>query len=424
MADAYSVDLSTGILSYNDANPPFTMTSKLFNDDLNLLCNGYGHYYIDSGMAKVDDDPFAQADRELTARGSITSLGGDRTVLSSTDIIRVQTYIDIGKVVPIGATPSASMQLILSNVNRQWDSFHLDGSEVEIELGAKNESDAYEYFSLGIFVVEKVDNQYGNPVITIQASDYMSNKMMTEWVDPGIYPRTYADIITDACNQAGVLLYSATFYGYLSTISAQPTFPDQTITCKDIIGWIACLSAQNAIIDADGKLRISSVFSSFGGYKTISNARYKKPTLDNFPICTAYIVKLYAPDAPSGTAPYEYAYSLGGYDSRAYELKITDNPFVLYADGALNDTIAAIIGENLGAWIISRGSGRVSWFGAPNYDVCDTIIIQKQNGDEVYIGILQQRIDYSAESGLSFESGCDMTGLTLSNSILTEWGWV
>lgn len=424
MADAYSVDLTTGILSYDDANPPFTMTSKLFNNDLNLLCNGYGHYYIDSGMAKVDDDPFAQADRELTVRGSITLLSGDHIVLTSADIVRVSTNIDIGKVVPIGATPSASMSLVLGNTNKQWDNYHLDGSTIEIETGAKNESDAYEYFSLGLFVVEKVDNQYSSSVITIHGSDYMSNKMITEWADPGIYPTTCGEIVQDACNQAGVVLHNAAFGGYADEISAQPTFPGHTITCRDIVGWISCRISSNAFINRDGELEIKMLYGAPQNYKIITPSRYKSLTIDNFPICSAYIVKLYAPDAPAGTAPYEYAYSLGGYDSRAYELEITDNPFILYADGAFNDAIAVAQGVNLGYWIITRGSGRVSWCGNPDVEICDTISVQKPNGSEVYFGILQQRIEYSVESGLSFESGCDLTGLTLSNSILTEWGWV
>lgn len=425
MADAYSVDLTTGILSYDDANPPFTMTSKLFNDDLNLLCNGYGHYYIDGGMAKVDADPFSQADRELTVRGSITSLTGDHTVLDSTDIIRVQTYIDIGKALPIGATPSASMQLILSNVNRQWDGFNLDGSEVEIELGAKNESDAYEYFSLGIFVIERVDNQEGNPVITIRASDYMSNKMMTEWVDPGIYPRTYGEIVQDACNQAGVTISSATlddilftlFTYYDEPISTQPTFPDRIITCRDIVGWIAELSCSNAFINRDGELQIR-LMTYNDDDNSLRTSLYYTINSDNYPISNQFLFNAYPYGAPSGTNPIVAAGATGVYDPRDYTSEVSGNPFFMYSDGTTINGEIALRMAKICTWMLFRASGRVSWHGNAENEICDTLTVKKLDRSDFKIGTLQQRIDFSAETGLVFETGCDLAGTTIVKSTL------
>lgn len=413
MADAYSVDLTTGILSYDDANPPFSMTSKLFNNDLNLLCNGYGHYYIDDGMAKVDDDPFSQADRELTVRGSITSLAGDHTDLDSTDIIGVQTYIDIGKVFPIGATPSASMQLILSNVNRQWDGFNLDGSEVEIELGAKNESDAYEYFSLGIFVIERVDSQEGNPVIIIQASDYMSNKMMKEWADPRIYPRTYGEIVQDACNQAGVTISSAAFTYNDETISTQPTFPDRIITCRDIVGWIAELSCSNAFINRDGELQIR-LMTYTDDDNSLRTSLYYKTNTDSFPISNQFLLNAYPYGAPSGTLPLAVVGVSGVYDPRAYTSEVSGNPFLMYSDGTTFNYEIALRMSDACFWMLFRASGRVSWHGNAENEICDTLTVKKLNGSDFKIGTLQQRIGFSAETGLVFETGCDLAGTTLA----------
>ena len=427
MADAYSVDLTTGILSYDDANPPFTMTSKLFNNDLNLLCNGYGHYYIDSGMAKVDDNGFSRSDRELSIRGNIRFLSGNYIVLGADDIIQLSYYMDIGQALPVGATPSASLNITLNNIDGRFNdgswnmsSDRFDGAEIRIYIMAKTDTPAYDEFLLGLFNIESVENQEHTAVVKIKATDHMATRMMRPYVDNLTYPATYGDILQRACSIAWIQNNTPTFTYYDEVVSTAPTFPDGT-TCRDVIGWILTLACANGFINRSAHF-VARTMNSADADASVPYSMYYQLNKSNFPICSNYTVAIYPPDAPAGTAPRTYTNGIGGADGRAYLLEIRDNPFIFHSETAINDALAQRISE-IGLWMVTRGSGRFSWHGDETVEICDTVEIEKSNGLKVNIGVLQQRIEFGPETGLVFESGCDLAGTTLVQSTLGQYGW-
>jgi len=423
----YDVDVTTGILTFDDTDAPYPITSKLVNDGLELIINGYGHYYIKDGVAYVDGNPFVQTDRKLTVIGSIYLVSGDTFLLATEDIVRFSVYTDIGQALPIGATPTASLVLSLNNLAGKWNidgpvlnGRNLDGATVSLKLGAMNESDTYEFFSLGLFIIESVDNQEQNPVITIKGSDYMGNKMMTQYVDEMTYPTTYGEIIADACLQAGVTLETTTYVFYGEPISTAPALPEGA-TCRDVVGWIACLIRANAFISRDGGVIVRPMLS-VASEKTIDASRYIQLNVNNFPLCTNFTMSIYPVGAPADTSPRTFSYGIGGPDGRVYQLEVRNNPYIFHADGdAVNDGIAQLTGF-IGYWMVTRGSGRVAWHGDEGLLICDTVDVEKTNGHIIRLGVLQQRIEYGPETGLIFESGCDLSGITLIQSNL-KYGW-
>lgn len=475
MADAFSVDLNTGRLMFDDNAPPFFVQPELINAATRLLVDGYGAYSLLSGNVWVEGSGFAQPSRELSASGAITLIDGTVITLTGDDIVSYQTNFDVGSNAPIGATPSATIALQLANDDRRWDYGGseigiktLDGAIVTLQMSsycAVSDADfivtpniidgellmtgdgeeslfavtdgeliytgdnaytvedgdltvtddlylwGYQYMDAGVYVIDKIDNQQHLPYITLSGSDYMGNYMMTEYVDDNTYPATYQTIIEDVCDQAGVTLKSGNIPFYNSTITVKPVMPTGKIT--------TCRDVAGWVAALAGA---NAVINTDGELEVraiddvgerISPARYIKLTTNNDFASMNYTVRLYEYSAPVDTPPLEKTYSLNGA-APYYIIDIRDNPYLFYGN-ANNQTILDNRLNLVALWIFARHSARIEWAGSDTISPLDTVTVELLNGNEILVGATQHMTRF--DMGLSMETGCDLPSVTMANSL-------
>lgn len=540
---AFTVDLDTGELLFDDNVPPYFTQPELINSNLDLLIDGYGVYSLLTGNVFVEGSGFSQPSRILSAVGTLTLIDGTVIVLTGDDIVSCQTSFDVGQEVPIGATPSTTIKLVLANDDRRWDyggaeigTKTLDGAIIYIEMSAYSaisdddfivtpsfsdwelsltgdgEEDlfsivdgelvytgdnnyliedgslvtidelylwGYQYLPLGYFVVDAIDNQQHLPVVTLMGCDYMGNYMMHPYIDSNTYPATYQAIVEDACDQAGVTLMPADtvivaadeleFMTYdimllvawidkeiglvwehttthalkrlirldpnddgitfiwksivvgeirtgaipfgSSTIAVAPVMPTgKIVTCRDIVGWIAMLAGANAIINLDGELEVRALDDNG---ELISPSRYITLTYNSDFASTNYTIRLYEYGAPPSTAPLEKSYSLNG-DVPYYIIDIRDNPYLFY-ESASNQSILDDRINLVALWIMDRHSARIEWAGSDTIKPLDTMLVEMLNGVEIKIAATQHYVKF--DTGLIMESGCDLSTVTMANSL-------
>ena len=91
----FSVDLTTGVLSYDDTTYP--LTAKMVNET-ELMVNGYGSFDGFNGFVTIEDDLMQQQDRKLHIAAdiwlAIEQIGLPR--LHDADIVSFNSSRDIG----------------------------------------------------------------------------------------------------------------------------------------------------------------------------------------------------------------------------------------------------------------------------------------------------------------------------------------
>ncbi len=471
---AFTVDLDTGLLSFDDTIPPYFVQPELINTRLDLLVDGYGVYSLVNGNVLIEGSGFAQPSRILSASGTMTLTDGTIITLDPEDIVAYQTNFDAGQV-PIGTTAAATFSLTLANDDRRWDyggeelgTKSLDGAIISLQMSAYRaiENDdfivtpdiidgeltltgdgeeslfsivdgelvytgdntyiitdgiltvtddlyvwGWQDMPLGVFVVDKIDNQQHIPALTLSGSDYMGNRMMTAYVDNNTYPATYQTIVADACTQAGVTLKAGAIPSGASSIAIKPILPTgKATTCRDIVGWISALAGANALINTDGLLEVRAIDDTG---ERVDPARYVKLTTNNNFASMNYEIRLYEYAAPMDTPPLTKTYALNG-DAPYYIVDIRDNPYLYYGN-ANNQTILDNKINLVALWVMARHSALMEWTGSETISPLDTMTVELLNGAEIKVGVTQHLVRF--DTGLGMESGCDLPTVTLSNAM-------
>lgn len=149
----------------------------------------------------------------------------------------------------IGAAVIGKASFTLNNSNGKFDAYDFTDAVITIWIGIPLSS-SVEWIKKGVFTVEQPDT-YG-PTIALSAYDNLSKfeKPYSEVTTP--YPATLQVIVSDICLHCGVQLKNARFDNYTLSIPSRPD--TDTISCLDIISYVAQISGSFAVCDTDGRL--------------------------------------------------------------------------------------------------------------------------------------------------------------------------
>ena len=403
----------------------------------------------------------AEPSRQLTARGLITYTVGTQA-LTSAEISKIQITENAGEHLPLGGVSASTLTLSLDNRQGEWNpggsilgSHSLDGATVKLEVGVYHNL-AYQYSNLGIFVLEDVIGQEQETLITLKGADKLANAAGVEWADGLTYPKTVIQILTEACSQAGITLKSTVFTNSTQSIATKPIW-DENTTCRDVIGYVACLGAGFARIDRNGELEIiglvrnaagdiddllNSYFTYTDGILTFNSddtvltlaadgndltanpdglvtgvgndlvvtafwdgnryyvypSRYKTLTRHGAIFGPFNALSVYEYGAPNGTGATRIAVVVDIVDNELNSVAVQGNPLLSYE---LCDTLMANMLTALSG--LTFHGALIAWQGDPTITCGDFADVYSLNDEAIPLLVLNQTI--TLDSGFSMSSG-------------------
>lgn len=217
----------------------------------------------------------------------------------------IDRYSCNGEKLEIGTAISAEMTLKLNNADGRFDAVAFEGSELFVEVGVADWSQAnptVTYVPCGFFTPDQQPRKL--TTISISALDRMTRfdavlVDKTPWTEENgniivdesgnvicfesafTFPCTIANLVSQVCDMCYVpctqTLSSLPNYNYQVT-----EFPkvQQKVTLRNIIQWCAGIMGTNAWIDWEGKLRFSWYGESTGNVYTAEN-RYSSDLAEN-----------------------------------------------------------------------------------------------------------------------------------------------
>lgn len=159
-----------------------------------------------------------------------------------------------GDRIEIGAVTSSTLKMALYNKDGRFDNFTFEGAEMYVRFSVKLDNSTTEYIPMGYFTVDAPPRKLKK--IQISAFDRMMR--FNRPYDTALsYPATLYGILSDACSKCGVPL--KTLSSELTNASYRVEKRPETdgLTYRQVIEWIAELTATCAWIDWDGKLRLT-----------------------------------------------------------------------------------------------------------------------------------------------------------------------
>ena len=259
--------------------------------------------------------------RTLTARGLISYPDGGTQEITAVNIVRFDVKENAGGHLPLGGTSASTLELKLDNRDGEWNqggsilgANSLDGAIIWLQLGILNPDYDPDYLivdghkpvvsytelynggaptqifvnsldggypltfpsqfywsNIGTFVAESMIGQEQETTITIKGADMLANRALGAFTGDSSYPTTIGNLLGYVCYQAGISLKSTSFVNSSVSIT-KPVWAEDT-TCRDIIGYIACVACGFARINRNGLLEIVS-FEATPDY-SIGTDRYK-----------------------------------------------------------------------------------------------------------------------------------------------------
>lgn len=211
------------------------------------------------------DDTFTLTEKDVLAGG----LTIDRTSVSSSKI-------------EIGSAISSELSLKLQNEDGRFDNVKFEGAELYVRLGVKKydahrwEKATTQYIPLGYFTVDEPVRPLS--ALSIKALDRMV--LFDKPVNWSLFshPITVKNMLAQTCQICNVQLGN--------NINDRPNcdyviqaLPETEITYRQIIQWIAELTATCAFIDWEGKLRLQWYEPT--ATKITPSTRYSSDMLEN-----------------------------------------------------------------------------------------------------------------------------------------------
>lgn len=212
---------------------------------------------------------FYGADQSLTITEKNIMVGG----------LTVDRYSVSSSKIELGSACAGELSLTLDNREGQFQEVKFEGAELFVRIGVKDydaPDSVMHFLPLGYFTVDEPARAL--QTITLSAFDRMV--MFDKAVDWSLFrfPITIKDLLSQTCSICNVPLGT--------DISDRPNFdyvvqesPTDEVTYRQIVQWVAELTATCAFIDWEGKL-------SFSWYKPTtarisSSERYSSDMLEN-----------------------------------------------------------------------------------------------------------------------------------------------
>ena len=157
----------------------------------------------------------------------------------------------------LGSAIVGSLKVIIDNINGDFSQYDFFDARLTLWLGVEGDVDEYDnqrLYRIGFFVVDVPS--YNGSLITLNCLDNMI------WFDTpfkdvtGINwsSATAGSIVQKICQHVGVSLANPSFPNYTISISAQP---EQDLTCRDVLQYIAQMCCCYCKIDRAGHLYLN-----------------------------------------------------------------------------------------------------------------------------------------------------------------------
>lgn len=180
---------------------------------------------------------------------------GDSTILNLTpaDIMLGGIKIDdsVGEKVALGSAIINKCTLTLNNFSGKFDAYNFSGAVVRPQIGLQL-SDTVEYLAKGVFIANRPT--VAGSIIVLEALDNMA-LFDTEFSSVNIsFPCTVLQLLQAACLHCGVSLATVSFLNSAYIIESRPD--DASISCREIVSWIAQIAGCFARCNAQGALEL------------------------------------------------------------------------------------------------------------------------------------------------------------------------
>lgn len=154
----------------------------------------------------------------------------------------------------LGSAIVGSLKVIIDNINGDFSRYDFFDARLTLWLGVEGDVDEYDnqrLYRIGFFVVDVPS--YNGSLITLNCLDNMI------WFDTPFKDvtginwsnATAGSIVQKICQHVGVSLANPSFPNYTIAISAQP---EQDMTCRDVLQYIAQMCCCFCKIDTAGQL--------------------------------------------------------------------------------------------------------------------------------------------------------------------------
>jgi len=239
-------------------------------------------------MYPISNDVLALFEAEQPKVLRITGADKNGTAITITDndvvadSFQLDRYACNGEKLDVGTAVAAQMSLKLFNGNGQFDSIIFEGTELNVEIGIADWSQAspvVTYVPCGLFTPDIQPRRMAT--ISLTCLDRMTKFDVAVDATALTFPATVAGLVGQACTVCGVTLAQSitTLPNASVSVSALPSV-NGIITYRNIIQWCAGIMATNAWMDWNGQLRFSWYNNSTSYVSTMDN-RYSSDLYEN-----------------------------------------------------------------------------------------------------------------------------------------------
>lgn len=239
-------------------------------------------------MYPISNDVLAlfEAEQPKVLRITGTDKNGTAITITDNDVVadsfQLDRYACNGEKLEVGTAVAAQMSLKLFNGNGQFDSIIFEGTELNVEIGIADWSQAspvVTYVPCGLFTPDIQPRRMAT--ISLTCLDRMTMFDVAVDATALTFPATVAGLVGQACIVCGVTLAQSivTLPNASVSVSALPSV-NGIITYRNIIQWCAGIMATNAWMDWNGQLRFSW-YNNSTSYVSTTDNRYSSDLYEN-----------------------------------------------------------------------------------------------------------------------------------------------
>lgn len=191
--------------------------------------------------------------RTFIPRATITLADSTVLTLDKDDIMQNGLRIDdsVGEKIALGTVNINKCTLILNNFKGKFDTYDFTGAVIRPYSGLQL-SEAIEYLAKGVFTTNSPNSK--NTIVILEALDNM-NKFNKEFSGVSISaPCTSLQLLQAVCVYCGVSLATISFLNSNYIVDSLPD--DETISCREVVGWIAQNAGCFARFNTQGALEL------------------------------------------------------------------------------------------------------------------------------------------------------------------------
>ncbi len=191
--------------------------------------------------------------RTFLSKASLTLSDSTTLNLAPADIMQGGIKIDdsVGEKVTLGSATINKCTITLNNFSGKFDTYNFTGAIVRPQIGLQL-SNTVEYLAKGVFTANRPT--VAGSIIVLEALDNMA-LFDTEFSAVSIsFPCTALQLLQTVCLHCGVYLATASFRNSTYTIDNRPD--DASVSCREIVSWIAQIAGCFARCNAQGALEL------------------------------------------------------------------------------------------------------------------------------------------------------------------------